>query len=153
MNYRLKAECERAKRGGKAQKDTMTMEQIEARPATPPTVRRLEHSPARRSCAASWLTLSTGDARPTPALRAAKVIADKAEALMCAAGEKVVYGGHRSRLSRARPLRPKSRRKGEARLGPCVERLQAVKDISQVAALVVAAMCPAFACGSHDRWP
>ena len=45
--------------------------------------------------------------------KAAKVIADKAEALMCAAGEKVAYG-----LSRACPLRPKSRRKGEARLGP-----------------------------------
>jgi hypothetical protein len=51
------------------------------------------------------LMLSTGDARPTPA-PAAKVTADKVEAL------------HRSRLSRACPLRPKSRRKGEARLGP-----------------------------------
>ena len=50
--------------------------------------------------------------------KAAKVTADKAEALMCAAAEKVAYGGHRSRLSRACPLRPKSRRKGEARLGP-----------------------------------
>jgi hypothetical protein len=49
--------------------------------------------------------------------RRLKVIADKTEALMCAAGEKVAYGGHRSRLSRACPLRPKSRRKGEARLG------------------------------------
>ena len=35
----------------------------------------------------------------------AKDIADKAEALMCAAGEKVAYGGHRSRFSRACPLR------------------------------------------------
>ena len=50
--------------------------------------------------------------------RRLKVIADKAEALMCAAGEKVAYGGHRSRLSRACPLRPQSHRKGEARLGP-----------------------------------
>ena len=46
--------------------------------------------------------------------RAAKVTADKVEALI----KKVANGGHRSRLSRACPLRPKSRRKGEARLGP-----------------------------------
>jgi len=30
--------------------------------------------------------------------KAAKVTADKAEALMCATAEKVAYGGHRSRL-------------------------------------------------------
>ena len=90
------------------------MEQSEARPATPPTVRSPSEEELRRELADAIDRRRAADTRA----KAAKVIADKAEALMCAAGEKVAYGGHRSRLSRACPLRPKSRRKGEARLGP-----------------------------------
>ena len=92
----------------------MTMEQSEARPATPPTVRSPSEEELRRELADAIDRRRAADTRA----KAANVIADKAEALMYAAGEKVAYGGHRSRLSRACPLRPKSRRKGEARLGP-----------------------------------
>ena len=92
------------------------IEVIEARPATPATLSRPAPSEEElhRELADAIDRRREADARA----RAAKVIADKAEALMCAAGEKVAYGGHRSRLSRVCPLRPKSRRKGEARLGP-----------------------------------
>ena len=33
------------------------------------------------------------------------------------------------------------------------ERLQAVKGTFNFAAQVAAAVCPAFECGSHNRWP
>ena len=125
MNHRLKAECERAKRakrGGKAQKghddhgaDRGAARDAANRPA-PGTAKRAfpSEEELRRELADAIDRRRAADTRA----KAAKVIADKAEALMCAAGEKVAYGGHRSRLSRACPLRPKSRRKGEARLGP-----------------------------------
>ena len=102
------------------------MEQSEARPATPPTVRSPSEEELRRELADAIDRRRAADTRA----KAAKVIADKAEALMYAAGEKVAYGGHRSRLSRACPLRPKSRRKGEARLGPIAEVLTRITTLS-----------------------
>ena len=94
------------------------MQQIEARPATPPSRPPLEHFPSEEELGCELDDAIDRRRAADTRAKAAKVTADKAEALMCAAGEKVAYGGHRSRLSRACPLRPKSRRKGEARLGP-----------------------------------
>jgi hypothetical protein len=48
--HRLKAECERGA-AAKPRMDTMTMEQIEARPATPPTVRSPSEEELRRELA------------------------------------------------------------------------------------------------------
>ena len=39
------------------------------------------------------------------------------------------------------------------RFGPCVDGSELARTILHVAGLVGAAMCSAFECGSHDRWP
>jgi hypothetical protein len=36
---------------------------------------------------------------------------------------------------------------------PCVDGSELARTFLTIAALVGAAMCSAFACGSHDRWP
>ena len=42
---------------------------------------------------------------------------------------------------------------GQCRLWAMCGRLQVGKENLHVAGLVGAAMCSAFECGSHDRWP
>ncbi len=73
------------------------MERIEARPTTPAT-KTPPPAPTevelRRELGDAIANREAADARA----RAAKHAFDKAEALMCATGEKVAYGGHRSRL-------------------------------------------------------
>jgi len=39
------------------------------------------------------------------------------------------------------------------RNGPCVDGSELARAFFTFAALVGAAMCSAFGCGSHDRWP
>ena len=47
-----------------------------------------------------------------------------------------------------RPARAANRRSG-----PCVDGSELARLFFTSAALVGAAMCSAFECGSHDRWP
>ena len=101
-------------------------------PAKPEAVALLDEKALRRELADCISNRNQADGRA----RAAKEVAGNAEALMCAAGEKVAYGGHRSRLSRACPLRPKSRRKGEACLGPIAEMAAlSIEPLAQVCLL------------------
>ena len=44
-------------------------------------------------------------------------------------------------------------RRSEVALRAMCGRLRVGKDFLHVAGLVGAAMCSAFECGSHDRWP
>jgi hypothetical protein len=37
--------------------------------------------------------------------------------------------------------------------GPCVDGSELARDFFTSAGLVGAAMCSAYECGSHDRWP
>jgi len=98
-------------------KDMVNMQQIEAWPVSQ-TPASPAHFPSEEELGRELADAIDRRRAADTRAKAAKVTADKAEALMCATGEKVAYGGHRSRLSRACPLRPKSRREGEARLGP-----------------------------------
>ena len=41
----------------------------------------------------------------------------------------------------------------DVRFVPCVDGSELARDIFTFAELVGAAMCSAFKCGSHDRWP
>jgi hypothetical protein len=41
----------------------------------------------------------------------------------------------------------------DVRFVPCVDGSALARTFFTSAALVVAAMCSAFECGSHDRWP
>jgi hypothetical protein len=41
----------------------------------------------------------------------------------------------------------------KAGLGPCVDGSELARAFFTSAALVGAAMCSAYQCGSHDRWP
>jgi hypothetical protein len=62
-----------------------------------------------------------------------------------------------SSMHRAGPLYPPiadvSLRRSEPPLRAMCGRLQVGKENLHVAGLVGAAMCSAFECGSHDRWP
>jgi hypothetical protein len=42
---------------------------------------------------------------------------------------------------------------GQVRKVPCVDGSELARAFFTFAALVGAAMCSAFRCGSHDRWP
>ena len=75
--------------------------------------------------------------------------ADKAEALMCATGEKVAYGGHQSRLGRSARFDPKAAERAKPGLGHGVNGSRLSRGYRTRAASVGAAMCSA----SHDGSP
>jgi hypothetical protein len=61
-------------------------------------------------------------------------------------------------MSAVLPITDSTRTSFNVAKGPCVDgsmcgRLQVGKENLHVAGLVGAAMCSAFECGSHDRWP
>ena len=84
------------------------MQQIEAWPAsqiqTPGPAHFLSEEELRSELGDAIDRRREADARA----EAAKVTADKAEALMYATGEKVAYGGHQSRLGRSARFDPEN---------------------------------------------
>jgi hypothetical protein len=61
--------------------------------------------------------------------------------------------GRRSSHVRYAPKATFGHQNAIGRDGPCVDGSELARTFFTSAALVGAAMCSAFACGSHDRWP
>ena len=61
--------------------------------------------------------------------------------------------GHVDGMSAIAPIATELLGEGNGRKGPCVDGSELARDFFTYAALVGAAMCSAFECGSHDRWP